>query len=84
MKPGYSEKPDQKQEKECISGMKPCQLIQPDRQCGPRKKHSQSPTAEEPAGKSAVRLHPLTAADETKESLFPFIRQGKFHKACGP
>jgi hypothetical protein len=31
-----------------------------------------------------LRLHPLTAVDETKDSLLPFVGGGKFHKACGP
>jgi hypothetical protein len=73
MKPGYSEKPDEKQEKESIAGMKPGLLIEPDRYPCSGKKHSHSPSAETPADQGAVRLHPLTAVDETKERVFPFI-----------
>jgi hypothetical protein len=84
MKPGYSEKPDEKQEKESVARMKPGLLIQPDRNPCTGKKHSHSPSTEVPAGMGALRLHPLTAMDETKKRLFPCIGRGRFHKACGP
>ena len=84
MKPGYSEKTDEKKKKESVSGMKPGLLIQSGRHRRPGKKYAHSPSAEIPAGKGSFGLHPLTAVNETKESLLPFVGGGKFHKACGP
>ena len=84
MKPGYSEKPDEKQKKESIAGMKPGLLIKTGRKPCSGKKHSHPPSTETPADQRTLRLHPLAPMDKAKKGLFPFIGRGRFHKACGP
>lgn len=83
VKPGYSEKPDEEDEKQAISGMKPRLLIHSDGDGGPRKEYSHSPSAEPLAGDGAFRLHPFGAVNEAKNRLFSSIGGGRFHRACG-
>lgn len=84
VKPGYSEKPDEEEKEKSITGMKPGLLIDPDRNCGPNKEYSHSPSAELLAGDGALRLHPLGAVNEAKHRVFSSIGGGTFHRACGP
>ena len=80
VKPGYSEKPNEEDEKQSVDGMKPGLLIHPDRDCGPRKKCSHSPSAELLAGDGALCLHSFGAVNEAKNRLFSLMGRGTFHE----
>lgn len=84
VKPGYSEKANEEEEKKSVAGMKPCLLIHPDRDRGSRKECSHSPSAELLAGDGALCLHPLGTVNEAKNRLLSLIGEGTFHRACGP
>ncbi len=73
VKPGYSEKPKEEDEKQSIAGMKPGLLIRADRDGGSRKECSHSPSAELLAGDGAFCLHPFGAVNEAEHCLFSSI-----------